>query len=167
MAAETMIPIERLSLVRLNHAKPGTLLLAPRDHPGPVMLALMINFDGKDEPFALSLDQASDLPFRAGHSTAAHGTFVAVDRWRLLVDPMSLYSPTNARVEAGDAFLSEGVPGFVGWAGDARAYISVAGAMLPDPGWTTGYVGFRSWDVVVELSDRAPPIVIASRRKTR
>ncbi|MFS0737541.1 hypothetical protein ABC347_10870 [Sphingomonas sp. 1P06PA] len=160
-----MLPIERLSLVRQDQIAPGGLMIVDgrdKDMP-PAIAVLFTDEDNTHRRFHLALSAEGKI-FPIQPSTANGGLWLVVDEWTLIVDPVSSYLALGETPRAGDAFISDGVPGIVGRWDHATGYISTNGVLLPEPKWGSGYVGFRSWRIIIKRGVEEPMIIYERSR---
>jgi hypothetical protein len=162
-----LLPIERLTLLPMDRANSGALLVKAADYGGGPYLILRDQREGEPRTYALPLYEQERDQFRIIDVARNSGNWLAIDAWQLLVDPTSAYMGTTDMPQAGDAFISDGAPGIVARWNHATAYVSRSGEVLAEPNWGNGYVGFRSWSIGIDVGVPGKPHVLLSRTRQK
>lgn len=162
-----LLPIERLVLLPMDRANPGALLVKAADHGDAPYLILRDQSEGEPRTYALPMFKQEREHFRITDVARNSGNWLAVDAWQLLVDPATAYIGTTDTPQAGDAFISNGVAGFVARWDHATAYVSRSGDLLAEPNWGSGYVGFRSWSIEIDVGVPGKPHLLVSRGRQK
>jgi hypothetical protein len=157
-----MISIRRLAVDTLDGYEPGRLLLPTHDLDQP-SITFTADMNGTTHKCRLLL--AEGYP-----STAADELkpYLSVDRWELIPDWTSRYAGSVGGIAPGDAFISADQPGIVtSFIRVGTLYVSLDGVSLPEPEWTYGFLGFRSWKIIVRGVAGEEPVVVHERRRER
>jgi hypothetical protein len=160
-----MLPINRLTMVSMKRAVPGSLLLASAGYGSGTFLAFSDPRDGDEGTYLLPVtpDRAGAHTVVPGASTSAY--WLAIDKWRLEVDVATAFMGTQESPMPGDAFISDGIPGLMGRWNHADAFVSITGELLGEPRWGGGFVGFRNWSVVIDMVDGVAPVTVISHKR--
>ena len=160
-----LLPIDRLTLVQMSEASPGSLLIKSAGYGGEPFLTFRDANDPEPRTYVLPFEGDDRYRFHIADAVGNSGHWLAIDSWQLLVDPASAFMGTRESPEVGDAFVSAGASGFVGRWNHAEAYISVAGAVLEQPAWTSSFVGYRSWAICIDHGAPGTPHILLDRSR--
>jgi len=155
------LPIDRLSYARMDATAPGVLLIAEVGTDRGPFLSLQ---DSGSRAWAMEFTSSGSWPsFTMFHSDSFRGRFLAIDQWRVVVDPASAYLATSKMPRAGDAFISDQKPGWIGLIEGVESYVSTEGRKLSEPAWDKSFVGFRDWSIVTDIRGQEVTILRHSR----
>ncbi|MFT4056175.1 MAG: hypothetical protein QM681_16850 [Novosphingobium sp.] len=158
MEVVVLLPLDSMSLIALDQAKPGQFLFDPKSNDRK-SLRLLSAGDGQRRLFSISKE--GDRVHTSEHSVG-YGLppFVTYTNSRLMADPDSLVHPTQNTLSFGTLLLTARGPGILFEAQSGHDAVFLLSGEVVETQWGSD-VGFYRWEVEALDEDRSPTSLFA------